>query len=334
MATNGLSGLTVLVADSHRAVAQSLATIVARLGHANVQQVTSRHDALEMAGKLAPDVALIDLRLSPDCELVTQLTKTMPNVRVIVMGDRTSEDPRVLVKALESGAVGAIYKEASIDEFARALSVSSADSPVVPAEATGLLLGSYLDALAGKHVRDLATIEALAAAVEAKDVATGRHVRRVKELATRCMSEIDVGLAKNEEVSYGFVLHDVGKIGVPDSILGKEGPLDAAEWDIMRRHPEMGMKIVEPLGFSPFATDVILDHHERWDGSGYPGRLQRDEIPLTARVFAIADSYDAMTSDRPYRDAMDKAVALERIAEGKGSLYDPEVTEVFIALAA
>ncbi|MDQ3964449.1 MAG: HD domain-containing protein [Actinomycetota bacterium] len=334
MATNGLSGLTVLVADSHRAVAQSLAAVVARLGHANVTQVTSSNDALEMAAKLDPDIALIDLGLSPDCELVTRLTGTMPNIRVIVMGDRSSKDPRALVKALESGAVGAIYKEDSIDEFARALSVSSADSPVVPAEATGLLLGSYLDALAGKHARDLATIEALAAAVEAKDDVTGRHVRRVKELATRCMSKIDAGLAKNEEVSYGFVLHDVGKIGVPDSILGKDGRLTNDEWSIMKRHPEMGLKIVEPLGFSPFATDIILDHHERWDGSGYPAGLQRDEIPIAARVFAVADSFDAMTSDRPYRGAMEKSVAFERIEEGRGSLYDPEVTEVFIALAA
>lgn len=327
------SGLTVLVADRHRAVAQSLAAVVARLGHADVTQVTSSEDAVDVATKLAPDVALIDLRMSLNRDLVSQLTVASPNIRVIVMGDRASEDPKSLVKALESGAVGAIYKEASIEEFARALSVSSADNPIVPAEATGLLLGSYLDALASKHTRDLATIEALAAAVEAKDVATGRHVRRVKELATRCMNEVDADLAKNEEISYGFVLHDVGKIGVPDSILGKEGPLTSAEWAVMQRHPEMGLKIVEPLGFSGFATDIILDHHERWDGSGYPAGLRKDEIPLAARVFAVADSFDAMTSDRPYRGAMDRGGALERIEAGAGQLYDPEVTEVFIDLA-
>ena len=205
---------------------------------------------------------------------------------------------------------------------------------MVPAEATGLLLGSYLDALAGKHTRDLATIEALATAVEVKDVTTGRHVRRVKELAIDCMDKIDPGLARNEEVSYGFVLHDVGKIGVPDSILGKKGPLTDAEWAVMRGHPEMGLKIVQPLGFSPFATEVILDHHERWDGSGYPAGLQRDEIPLTARVFAIADSFDAMTSDRPYRAGMDSSIALEHIDAGRGRLYDPEITEVFLDLAS
>lgn len=334
MATEVLPGLTVLVADSHRAVAQSLAAVLARLGHANVTQVTSSAGALEMAGKLSPDVALIDLRLSPDCDLVTRLTRASPNLRVIVMGDRASDEPRAVVKALESGAVGAIYKEASLDEFARALSASSVDSPVVPAEATGLLLGSYLDALESKHRRDLATIEALATAVEAKDVATGRHVRRVKDLATRCMSAIDTDLARNEEISYGFVLHDVGKIGVPDSILGKQGPLDAAEWDIMHTHPEMGMKIVEPLGFSSLTTDVILNHHERWDGSGYPAGLYRDEIPIAARVFAVADSFDAMTSDRPYRSALGKDSALERIEAGAGELYDPDVTEVFIDLTA
>lgn len=334
MEAESASGLTVLVADSHRAVAQSLGRIVARLGHADVTEVTSGEDALQMAIKLVPDIALVDLRLSPSCELVTRLSAACPEVRVIVMGDRTPEDQIALVKALESGAVGALYKEASIDDFARTLSVSSTSTPMVPAEATGLLLGSYLDALSGKHTRDLATIEALATAVEVKDVTTGHHVRRVKELAINCMEQIDPGLARNEEVSYGFVLHDVGKIGVPDSILGKEGPLTDAEWAVMRGHPEMGLKIVEPLGFSPFATDVILDHHERWDGSGYPAGLERDEIPLTARVFAIADSYDAMTSDRPYRAAMDKPHVLEQLREAGGRLYDPEVTEVFIDLAS
>ncbi|HEV3471732.1 MAG TPA: HD domain-containing phosphohydrolase [Actinomycetota bacterium] len=325
-------GLTVLVADKHRAVAQSLGRVVARLGHADVTEVTTSEDTLEMAVKLVPDIALVDLRLSPDCELVTRLASTCPEVRVIVMGDRTSEDQIALVKALESGAVGALYKEASIDEFARTLSASSATTPMMPAEATGLLLGSYLDALAGKHTRDVATIEALATAVEVKDVSTGQHVRRVKDLAINCMDEIDHGLAKNEEVAYGFVLHDVGKIGVPDSILGKQGPLTDAEWAVMQRHPQMGLKIVEPLGFSSFATDIILDHHERWDGSGYPAGLERDEIPLTARVFAIADSFDAMTSDRPYRAAMDAPRALEQIQEAGGRLYDPEVTEVFLEL--
>ena len=100
----------------------------------------------------------------------------------------------------------------------------------------------------------------------------------------------------------------------------------------MRQHPELGVKIVEPIGFSTTATDIIVGHHERWDGKGYPYQLKGEEIPLTARTFAVADAYDAMTSDRPYRPAMDSADALQAIKEVSGKMYDPDIVEVFLDL--
>jgi HD-GYP domain-containing protein (c-di-GMP phosphodiesterase class II) len=193
-------------------------------------------------------------------------------------------------------------------------------------------LRSYVDSLTEKRQRDMATIEALAEAVELRDLATGRHQHRVTELARRCVERIDPGLALNEEVAFGFMLHDIGKIGVPDAILRKAGPLDDDEWDVMRRHPEMGVRIVEPIGFAPAATEIILSHHEHWDGSGYPRRLKGEEIPVAARAFAVADAYDAMTTDRPYRGAMAKDDALEVIQTAAGRDFDPEVVEVFIDL--
>jgi HD-GYP domain-containing protein (c-di-GMP phosphodiesterase class II) len=324
-----------MIAEGHRTVAQSLARIVSNLGGAEVSaQVHTAEDVLEVVPKLAPDVAIIDLELSPTCSLVASVRRLCPETRIIVLADRMSGNDKSLVSALESGAVGAIYKEASLDELARALVSSSSDAPVLSDHAAGVLVSSYLDAMAQKRTRDLATIQALAVALEARDANTGEHVRRVTELATTCMDAIDSGLAKNEEVSFGFMLHDVGKIGVPDAILNKQGPLNDREWAVMHRHPGLGVRIVEPIGFSPSATDVILCHHERFDGSGYPGGLARDEIPLTARAFAVADAYDAMTNDRPYREAMTNEDALEVISLKSGTTYDPEVVDVFVDLTA
>jgi ribonuclease P protein subunit RPR2 len=295
-------------------------------------QVQDAAAALEMGRKIAPDVAIIDLELSPGCSLVRGLHEACPDTRIIVLADRMGGADSALVDALAAGAVGAMYKESSTADLTRALTSSSPETPVVVDEAAGLLLGSYVDAMAEKRLRDRATIAALAAAVEVRDMVTGQHLQRVTDLATRTIEAIDPGLAKNEEVVFGFMLHDVGKIGVPDAVLNKRGPLDAAEREVMRRHPEMGVKIVEPIGFSSMATDVIMCHHERWNGEGYPHGLRREEIPLVARTFAVADAFDAMTSDRPYRAALPAADTLQVLKDAAYTEFDPDVVDVFIDL--
>jgi HD-GYP domain-containing protein (c-di-GMP phosphodiesterase class II) len=146
------------------------------------------------------------------------------------------------------------------------------------------------------------------------------------------MRLIDEPLALSDEVIYGFMLHDVGKIGVPDDILLKPGPLDYWESEVMRAHPQLGLRIAEPGGFSQKTLDVILSHHERWDGNGYPSGLRGEETPLAARVFAVADAYDAMTSDRPYRPAMPSGDALHIISAASGHAFDPDIVEVFTRL--
>ena len=330
---SGATGVTVLIAERHRAVAESLSRVVVDLGGAEVTgQATSFAEAIELGDRLAPDIALVDLALSPSCELVTGLREVSPETRIIVMGDQVNADPLTMVKALESGAVGAIYKQASLEEIGRAVRQSSRATPVISEDATGLLLGSYLDTLVEKHQRDMSTIEALAAALEVRDMTTGEHVRRVTELAQAAISQVDPELGKNEEVSFGFMLHDVGKIGVPDAILNKAGPLSETEWEVMRKHPEIGVRIIDPLGFSPRAKEVILHHHERWDGSGYPAGLAGEEIPVAARAFAVVDSFDAMSNDRPYRPAMSRAEVHSALEDGKGTMYDPEMVEVVLDL--
>lgn len=321
--------LQILIADRHRVVAESLGRVIQSLGDVEIAATPrSADEALAVGSKVAPDIAIVNLELTPDCSLISALCAMSPATRVIAMVHRETSAPHSLVEALTCGAVGAISAESSIEELRRVLG-SSPSAPVVPAEATGLLLGSYIEALSEKRRRDLATIEALATAVEARDVGTGRHQERVTELAARCLALLDADLAHNDGVGYGFMLHDVGKIGVADSILNKPGPLVATEWHTMRRHPEMGVKIVEPVGLPHETTEIILHHHERWDGAGYPHGLRERQIPLAARTFSVADAFDAMTSHRPYREAMSRGAALRIIRAESAGAFDPEIVEAF-----
>jgi HD-GYP domain-containing protein (c-di-GMP phosphodiesterase class II) len=130
----------------------------------------------------------------------------------------------------------------------------------------------------------------------------------------------------------GALLHDVGKIGIPDAILRKPGKLTAAEWREMRRHPEIGARMLQGIRFLEGALPIVLGHQERWDGKGYPARLSGEAIPLGARIFSVVDTLDAMTSDRPYRKALPYARAREEIVIFRGTQFDPAVVDVFLAI--
>jgi putative two-component system response regulator len=170
-----------------------------------------------------------------------------------------------------------------------------------------------------------AAIESLVAAVEAKDSVTSRHVHQAAALAVQLARVVDPELGASEEFWFGCMLHDVGKIGVSEDVLNKPGPLDAGEWRQMRSHPETGARVIGPLRLPLTARQIVLHHHERWDGSGYPAGLAGTEIPLAARIFAVCDALEAMTSDRPYRAALDLDEALRRLHAGAGHQFDPGV---------
>ena len=178
----------------------------------------------------------------------------------------------------------------------------------------------------------LATMTSLARVVEAKDECTRGHLDRTTAYGIALAERVDPELAARPELAHGFFLHDIGKVGIPEQILSKAGSLDDGEWDVMRRHPMIGAEIVTPIRFLSDAVEIIRHHHERVDGGGYPEGLKGDEIPLAARIFAVADSFDAMTSDRPYRDALSTERALEEVREGAGSQFDPEVVDEFLVL--
>jgi hypothetical protein len=190
-------------------------------------------------------------------------------------------------------------------------------------------LAAAHDALSHHH---RATAAALAQAIEARDSGTGGHVHRVTALAQALLEEVDPALAADEQLSFGFLLHDVGKIGVPDAILRKPGPLDATERQIMDTHPEIGHRIVGQAGFSPLVSEIVLTHHERWDGQGYPRGLRGEEIPLATRLFAVADSLDAMTSDRPYRRGSSLEEAVAEVVRHRGTQFDPAAVDALLRL--
>jgi ribonuclease P protein subunit RPR2 len=176
-----------------------------------------------------------------------------------------------------------------------------------------------------------ATVGALGAALELRDDATGEHAGRVNVLALALARIVAPELASDPHLEYGFLLHDIGKIGVPDAVLLKPGPLDEAERALIRRHPTLGEQIVEGVPhLAGLAREVIGAHHERWDGGGYPRGLRGDEIPLAARIFSIADTFDAITNDRPYRLARGVAEAIDEIESQSGRQFDPALVRAFV----
>jgi ribonuclease P protein subunit RPR2 len=176
------------------------------------------------------------------------------------------------------------------------------------------------------------TVRALASAVEARDAYTGRHAERVAAYGLALAEVYGMRLGDEPEIEFGFLLHDAGKVAVPDAILFKPGPLTAAERLVMQQHPVTGSEIVREIDFLGAARDVIRSHHERWDGSGYPDGLAGEQIPISARVFAVADTLDALTTRRPYREASSLADARAIIEAGRGTHFDPEVVAAFRAL--
>lgn len=177
-----------------------------------------------------------------------------------------------------------------------------------------------------------ATIAGWARALDLRDRETEDHSRRVADLTVRLARRLGVDEAEVVHLRRGALLHDIGKMGVPDAILNKAGPLTDEEWAVMREHPADAYRILEPIAYLRPSLDIPLAHHERWDGSGYPAGLRGEAIPFAARIFAVVDVWDALTNNRPYRAAWDAPRALAYLQEHAGGLFDPRVVAAFIAM--
>jgi len=198
----------------------------------------------------------------------------------------------------------------------------------------------YRSTLYEKSLKDAAdlslaydsTLEGWAHALELRDRETEGHARNVVQMTVDLALAMGVDEAELEHIRRGALLHDIGKMGIPDSVLLKPGALDEREWEIMRRHPEYANKLLEPIVYLHQALDIPYCHHEKWDGSGYPRGLKGEEIPLVARIFAIVDVYDALRSDRPYRKAWSKEQTYQHLHEQASKHFDPRVVAKFLAM--
>jgi putative nucleotidyltransferase with HDIG domain len=175
-----------------------------------------------------------------------------------------------------------------------------------------------------------ATLRGWSRALDMRDADTSGHTERVAEMAVRLAGTAGVPEHDLVHVRRGALLHDIGKMSVPDAILRKPGPLSEEEWVVMRQHPECAREMLVEIDYLGPALDIPYSHHERWDGSGYPQGLKGTDIPLSARIFAVIDVYDALTSDRPYRDAWTYEDAVAHIREQAGKHFDPQVVMAFL----
>jgi response regulator RpfG family c-di-GMP phosphodiesterase len=309
-----------------------------------LEEVASAEEAQEVARFWRPSVVLLDVSL-PGLDGLTfcrQLTKGDPESEpmvILLTGSKMTD-----VRAREAGAKALLRKPFSPLELIGLLDHLWAGSPPLPIEqgeddAAQLLiyardLNRIVDVertqrrLLQQAYRQ--TVAALADALEAKDPGTGLHAQRVQHYALTLTEVVDRSLLDDPSLEYGFLLHDVGKIGIPDQVLNKPGPLTSDERALIELHPTIGAEILSGVAMlQGEGVDVVRSHHERWDGAGYPDGRAGEDIPLGARIFALADALDAMTSDRPYRSALDWDEAMDEILSQDGAQFDPQVVRAF-----
>jgi HD-GYP domain-containing protein (c-di-GMP phosphodiesterase class II) len=255
---------------------------------------------------------------------------TVPEVTELV-------DSSLVDQTAEAFAVAPI----PLDNGVGAISISVDDSSTFGERQLGLLAGIANQAkLAIANAKSfdtlertfLSTVETLANALEANDEYTSLHARSIRDMATAVAGELELDATTMKRVELGALFHDIGKIGVPTDILTKPGPLTPAERELMEKHPELGEKILAPIEQLRDVRAIVRSCHERWDGHGYPDGLVGEQIPLEARIIFACDAFHAMTTDRPYRQALPLEEARRRLRESAGTQFDPQVVEVCLRL--
>jgi response regulator RpfG family c-di-GMP phosphodiesterase len=328
---------TVLIVDDDRAVREVLAAVLREEGYA-VRLADGAEAALQMLRGDDLPLILCDMKM-PEHDglwLLDQVLQRHPNAAVVMLtgyGDTESA-----VDCLKRGAADYLLKPPRVTELVRAVERAWSRSRLSTARTRyhqGLArrvrertteLQAALHGIAQAYG---STLAALVHALDAREHETSDHSQRVVRYTLAVGRRMGVTEDKLEDIARGALLHDIGKIGVPDSILLKPGPLTNAEWTEMRRHPEVGYRILESIQFLRPAAEIVLAHQERWDGNGYPRGLAGRDLPLGARIFMIADTLDAMTSDRPYRKASTFAEARLEIARCSGTQFDPACVAAF-----
>jgi response regulator RpfG family c-di-GMP phosphodiesterase len=309
-----------------------------------LEEVASAEEAQEVARFWRPSVVLLDVSLPgldgvSFCRQLTRGNREDAPIVIMLTGSRMTE-----AEAKEAGARTLLRKPFSPLELIGLLDhldEPSAQLPTNPSTDGGEQLLIYARDL--NRIVDVErtqrrllqqayrqTVAALADALEAKDPGTGLHAHRVQHYALTLTEVVDTRLLDDPSLEYGFLLHDVGKIGIADHVLNKPGPLTPGERTLIELHPKIGAEILSGVALlQGECVEVVRSHHERWDGGGYPYGLAGEDIPLGARIFAVADALDAMTSDRPYRSALGWEEATEELLAHSGAQFDPQVVRAF-----
>jgi putative two-component system response regulator len=306
----------ILIVDDDPAIVEVLRRFLMREGY---RVVTARNglEALEQVSSDPPDLILLDVTMPKmDGFTVCKHIKDDPNTALIPITMLTGlDDVDHRTRGIEAGA----------DDF---LTKPFEQTTLRARIRSQLKLKSMTDQL--EHTERV--IFMLAQAVEAKDAYTEGHLSRIRsygeQLAIACALPAEEVCA----VRYGGILHDIGKIGISDTILQKQGPLTPAETAVMRRHPEIGAQVVSQMRFAPKIMPIIRGHHERWDGKGYPDGLSGSDIPIGAQIITIVDAFDAMMTDRPYRKALSLEECVRRLQADRGTQFAPEPLDIFLGI--
>jgi putative two-component system response regulator len=306
----------ILVVDDEPSIVDLLTRFLRREGY-DVVTATNGREALECVQQEQPDLILLDVTM-PELDGFA-VCKTLKE------DERTALIPITMLTGLDDREHRTQGIEAGADDFL----TKPFEQSILRARISSQLRMKWLtDQL--EHTEKV--IFMLAQAVEAKDVYTEGHLRRLRDYGEQLAAACGLTPTEVRAVRYGGILHDIGKIGVDEAILRKPGPLTDEEMAHMRRHPQIGAQIISQMRFARDVAPIISAHHEYWDGSGYPHGLKGDEIPIGARIITIVDAYDAMTTDRPYRMALRLEEAARRLRAARGTQFDPEMLDVFLAL--
>jgi len=327
----------ILIVDDDRQVREVLHQIFMSAGY-NCLLANDGREGVEVFKAGRPPLIVTDLKMPvmTGIELLQQVRAIDGDVAVIVLTG--AADVKIAIESLKLGAYDFIMKPVNVDELLiaadraferRQLLIERREYHELlerrVVEATRDLASAYRQLQETYH----ATLEALGSALDTRDIGTEAHSRRVHGYALATAREHGVPEADLTDLAHGVLLHDIGKIGIPDAILLKPGPLTPEEWQIMRRHPEIGKALIEKIPFLRGAVPIVFAHHEKWDGSGYPRGLRGADIPLGARIFMVVDAFDAITFDRPYSRAKPFDVAKAEIKRCAGTHFDPAVVESF-----
>lgn len=318
---------TILIVDDDAAGREVLVSILEPDGYELIL-AENGFQALDLASAIHPDIILLDIMMPgmDGFEVCRKIRGEKEIAEVPILFLSALDDRQSLLNGLEAGADDFINKPPDRYELrARLLGISRLNRYRKLLDERRHLEEAHQQLLLAYDK----TIEGWSHAMDLRDKETEGHTQRVTQMSLKLAEAFGIHGEELLHIQRGALLHDMGKLGIPDAILLKPEKLDNAEWELMRQHPQMAYDMLYPIEYLHPALDIPYCHHEKWDGTGYPRKLKGDEIPLAARIFAIADVWDALTSNRPYREAWSPQKTLEYIRQQSGKHFDPRVVDAF-----